>query len=147
MSNTKLAIQDLAKSIGKNGCLAFVYANIVECINNEGWNPENFACKMKLFADVFDGIESKLLEEDCYVNDAEKYMHYLDNSHKYSVTKKDITSLSEVANSMGAVYFEYNGEGHWVGYAMGQIVFDSVTDSVCRKYGQPTKARIVTVIE
>lgn len=143
----KAAIQDIARVIGSKGCLAFVYANIAETVMNECWNPETFACQLKLFADVFDGMYYKLLGEDCYVNDAEKYMHYLDNSHKYSVTKKDITSLSEVANSMGAVYFEYNGKGHWVGFAMGQIVFDSLTDSVCRKYGKPTKARIVEVIE
>lgn len=142
-----IAIQDKAKIIGKNGCLAFVYANIAETVMNEGWDPSNYACQLKLFADVFDGMYSKLLDDDCYVTDAEKYLHYLDNDHKYRVTKKDIASLSEVANSMGAVYFENGENGHWVGFAMGQIVFDSVTDSVCRKYGRPTKARIVEVIK
>ena len=143
----KHAIQDKARAIGENGCLAFVYANIAETIMNEGWVPSNYACQLKLFADLFDAMESGLLKEDCYVLDAEKYLHYLDNSHKYKVTKKDISSLSEVANSMGAVRFDYNGKSHWVGFAMGQIVFDSLTDSVCRKYGKPTAARIVEVIE
>ena len=144
---SKLAIQDVAKVIGENGCLAFVYANIAETVMNEGWNPADFTCQLKLFADVFDGMYSKLLDDDCFVTDAEKYLHYLDNSHKYKVTKKDITSLAEVANSMGAVYFEYNGKGHWVGYSMGQIVFDSLTDSQCRKYGKPVSARVVEVIK
>ena len=141
------AIQDKARSIGECGCLAFVYANIAETVMNEGWDPSNYACQLKLFADVFDGMYSKLLNDDCYVADAEKYLHYLDNSHKYKVTKKDISSLTELSNSMGAVCFEYQGKIHWVGYSMGQIVFDSLTDSVCRKYGKPTKARIVEVVE
>lgn len=141
------AIQDKAKAIGEGGCLAFVYANIAETIRNEVWDPSSFACGLKLFADVFDGMYSGLLDEDCFVTDAEKYLHYLDNDHKYKVTKKDITSLSEVANTMGAVRFDYNGKSHWVGFAMGQIVFDSLTDSVCRKYGKPTTVRIVEVIE
>lgn len=142
------AIQDKALAIGESGCLAFVYANIAETVMNEGWDPANYACQLKLFADVFDAMESKILDEDCYVTDAEKYMHYLDNSHKYKVTKKDdITSLSELSNCMGAVYFSRGEIGHWVGFAMGQIVFDSLSDSQCRKYGKPTKARIVEVIE
>lgn len=144
---TKLAIQDMARVIGSSGCLAFAYANIAETVMNEGWDPSNYACQLKLFADVFDAMESGLLDEDCFVKDAEKYLHYLDNSHKYKVTKKDITSLSEVANSMGAVRFDHQGKSHWVGFAMGQIVFDSLSDSVCRKYGRPTTARIVEVIE
>ena len=139
------AIQDKAKAIGEGGCLAFVYANIVESIMNDGWDPSNFACAMKLFADVFDGMESKLLDEDCFVTDAEKYMHYLDAKHKYKVTKKDISSMKDLRGEIGAVRFDYNGKSHWVGFADGTVVFDSLADSQCRKYGVPTTARIVEI--
>lgn len=141
-----LAIQDISKVIGANGCLAFAYANIVEQINVEGWDPSNFACQLKLFADVVDGMNAGFIDQDdCTVLDAEKYMHYLDPKHKYSVTKKDIESMKDLRGCYGTVRFTNNALHHWVGFADGTITFDSLTDSKCRKYGRPTSARIVEV--
>ena len=140
------AIQDEARIIGENGCLAFVYANIVEQIHVDGWDPSTLPCQLKLFADVIDGMLSGHISEgDCYVKDAEKYMHYLDPKHKYRVTKKDIKSMKDLRGEIGAVRFDHNGKSHWVGFADGTVVFDSLTDSVCRKYGLPTTARIVEI--
>lgn len=143
-----MKVQSLARNIGTYGCLAFCYANVVESLN-EGWDPENMACQLKLLADVIDGINAKKLDEDCYVKDAASYMSFLDGGkHKFSVSKVDLDgTVTSLAGKIAAVRFDYNGLSHWCLYAGNRIVFDSLDKSNCRAMGKPASARVIAIEE
>lgn len=139
-------IQDILVNAGKYACLALDYSYIAELGKHpEGFNPEVFATKVQLFLDILDALNSGLVDDEFYVKDAKKFLTYLDPSKKWTVTKKDIKSMTELRGKVGCVRFDYQGHSHWVAFADGIVAFDPLADSQCRLHGKPVTARIVEV--
>ena len=63
----------------------------------------------------------------------------------YSVIKKDVSSIAGI--KLGAVRYSYNGYSHWVLVEDGKIVFNSIDDSQCVKYGTIKEARFIAIGE
>lgn len=83
----------------------------------------------------------KILDNDGTVLDAVKLLSNI-TGRKVNVTKKEVSSISEIKEKT-PVRFDYNGKSHWVVVANGEIVFNSIENSVCVKNGKPTTARII----
>lgn len=134
----KMYPQSKAEAIAKNGCLAMAY---LYCIGIED--------DIELLTSVAKAMEKGLLGSDCFVNDAEKYLTWI-SGKRYSVTKK---SIEEIVKDGGLktlkeptpVRYDYNGLYHWVVMQEGKIIFNSLSNSVCVKYGQVSTARIISL--
>lgn len=85
------------------------------------------------------------VKNDCFVNDAIALMKVANPKKVYSVIKKDVSSISGI--KLGAVRYSYNGYSHWILVENGKIVFNSLEDSQCVKYGTPKEARFITIGE
>ena len=143
-----LGIQDILLNAGKYACLALDYSYIVELgKHKEGFNPEVFASKVQLFLDILDAQHIGLLDDEFFVKDANQLLKYLDPDKQWTVTKKDIKSMTELKGTFGCVRFDYQGNSHWVVESDGVVVFDPLADSQCRLHGKPTTARIIDVKE
>lgn len=140
-----MRVQSLLKSIGDYGCLALCYTVAVYSANDEYFNPERISCKVKLINDVIRGIEDGILDNECFVTSAVKYLSFLDKNHKYNVVKQNLPDNDYSKLKLAAVRFDYNGHSHWVLVQDGIITFDSLDDSVCRKLGKATTARVITI--
>lgn len=137
-------IQDLTSEYAKkvpgdfaeNLCLFFCY---------------NF-CKGKVFntaKEAFDEAERARLKgylgDDGYVLNAEAILKE-GNAYRWSVMKEKITSIEKIEKPT-PVCFEYNGYAHWVVVEKGKIVFNSLENSTCVKYGKPTSSRIIKQLD
>lgn len=131
---TKAAL--LAKNIqaiADNGCLAMCY---LYCIGL-GDSEYNF------IGILSEAMDKGLLESDCFVSDADKFLNAYCGENKVKVIKKDITSLEEITGDFTPVRFDYNGKSHWVVVENGRIVFNPLMYSKCVNFGRPTTARII----
>ena len=132
-----MKIQTFCEKASEGACLAFCYirAALGKVI------PE------KMFGILWDAADKNIIDENdnCYVNDAIALMKLANPNKKYSVIKKDISSLEELDGQLAAVSYKNGGYNHFVLVEKGQIVFDSLDDSKCVKYGKPTTARIIKI--
>lgn len=132
-------IQTFCEKASEGACLAFCYirAALGKVI------PE------KMFGILWDAADKNIIDENdyCYVNDAIALMKLANPNKKYAVMKKDITSLEELDGQLAAVSFKNGGYNHFVLVEKGQIIFDSLDNSLCVKYGKPTTARIIKIEE
>lgn len=132
-------IQTFCEKASEGACLAFCYirAALGKVI------PE------KMFGILWDAADKNIIDENdyCYVNDAIALMRLANPNKKYAVMKKDITSLEELDGQLAAVSFKNGGYNHFVLVENGQIIFDSLDNSLCVKYGKPTTARIIKIEE
>ena len=132
-------IQTFCEKASEGACLAFCYirAALGKVI------PE------KMFGILWDAADKNIIDENdyCYVNDAIALMKLANPDKKYAVMKKDITSLEELDGQLAAVSFKNGGYNHFVLVEKGQIIFDSLDNSLCVKYGKPTTARIIKIEE
>jgi len=126
--------QTRALMIGKYGCLAMCY---LYCV---GICPESAG---EMIKHVSTAMDKGLLDEECTVLDASKYLEHF-TGRKFSVTKKNISDIRKIKEAT-PVRYSYNGNGHWVVVQDGKIVFNSIADSVCVAKGQPTTARIISL--
>ena len=130
-------IQTFCLKASEGACLAFCYirAALGKVI------PE------KMFGILWDAADKNIIDENdnCYVNDAIALMKLANPNKKYSVIKKDISSLEELDGQLAAVSYKNGGYNHFVLVEKGQILFDSLDDSKCVKYGKPTTARIIKI--
>ena len=130
-------IQTFCEKVSNGACLAFCYirAALGKVI------PE------KMFGILWEAADKNIIDEndDCYVNDAIALMKLANPNKKYSVIKKDISSLEELDGQLAAVSYKNGGYNHFVLVEKGQIVFDSLDDSKCVKCGKPTTARIIKI--
>lgn len=130
-------IQTFCEKASNGACLAFCYirAALGKVI------PE------KMFGILWEAADKNIIDEndDCYVNDAIALMKLANPNKKYSVIKKDISSLEELDGQLAAVSYKNGGYNHFVLVEKGQIVFDSLDDSKCVKCGKPTTARIIKI--
>ena len=142
-----MKLQSMCENIGKWGCLAIDYAYVALALSNDISKMEQIEIDVALFQLLELADVNNYLDKECYVKDGESLMNYF-TGKKCKVTKQNITSFKDLPlDKYSAVRFDYNGKSHFV-VAKGQIVvYDSLDDSQCRKYGKPTTARIVEIIE
>lgn len=130
-------IQDFFKSAGEGACLALAY--IKAAIPS--------ATPTMMFDALWQAAGNNIIDVDdnCYVRDAVQLMRSVNPSKRYSVTKQKITSIEELKGELAAVNFQNGNFNHWILVDKGQVVFDSLEDSQCVKYGTPTSARIIKI--
>lgn len=133
-----MKIQDFCKSVGNGGCLALCY--IRAALGDK-------ATSTMLFDALWSASENNIIDanDDCYVRDAISLMRLVNPSKSYSVTKQKISSIEELGGQLAAVNFSRGKANHWVLVDKGQIIFDSLEDSQCVKYGNVTDARIIKI--
>lgn len=132
--------EDLAKNIqaiAKNGCLAMCYLYCVGLGDNE----------YSTIGLISEAMDDGLLDKDCFVSDADKFLNSLLGENKVKVLKKNITNLDEIKGDYCPVRFDYNGSSHWVVVSNGRIIFNPLLNSKCVNKGKPTSARIITFIK
>ena len=124
------------EAIGKYGCLAMCY---IYCM---GIDPS----KESYVQIVSDAMYEKLLDNECTVLDAAKFLSWL-TGKRYNVQKKQIDDLKKIKEPT-PIKYSYNGRSHWVVVQAGKIVFNSLINSQCVTKGSPAKdlnARVITL--
>lgn len=131
--------QTRAEKISKNinaianySCLAMSY---LYCLGIDGSEYDYIGY-------VSDAMDLGLLDNECTVLDANKYLNHFAGESRFVVTKKSITNISEIEKAT-PVRFDYQNHSHWVVVENGKIVFNSLVNSVCVTKGKPTTARII----
>lgn len=122
------------QAIADNGCLAMCYLYCIGLVDSE----------YNIIGILSEAMDMGLLEKDCFVSDADKFLNAYCGANKVKVIKKDITSLEEITGDFTPVRFDYNGKNHWVVVENGRIVFNPRMYSKCVNFGRPTTARIIT---
>lgn len=128
MKNPQTFAAGVAKNIGmiaKNGCLAMCY---LYCVGIDG-NADDY-----IWA-VSNAMESKLLDNECFVLNAEKYLEWY-TGKRWKVEKKQIDDITTIKEAT-PVRYSYNGLAHWVVVEDGKIVFNPLLNSVCVNKGHP----------
>lgn len=131
--------KELAKNcfqIGENACLAMCY---IFCA---GIDPENELEYIKI---VNRAVNEKILDSDCTVLDADKFIKWL-TGRTVSVAKKTLTAekeLEELKDCTPVKYKYGNLAGHWVVVKDGKIVFNPLINSINVNKGKPVDARII----
>lgn len=133
-----LSIQSFFKSAGNGACLALCY--IRAALGRD-------ATPQMMFDVLWKAAERNIVnvKKDCFVEDAIALMKVANHTKVYSVIKKDVSSIANI--KLGAVRYSYNGYSHWVLVEDGKVIFNSLDDSQCVKYGTPKEARLITVGE
>ena len=133
-----IGIQDFFKSAGNGSCLALCY--IRAALGKE-------ATPQMMIDALYKAAERNIVnvKKDCFVEDAISLMKVANNKKVYSVIKKDVSYISGI--KLGAVRYSYNGYSHWVLIEDGKVIFNSLEDSQCVKYGTPKEARLITIGE
>ena len=131
-----MGIQDFFKAAGNGACLALCY---VRASLGKDATPQ-------MMIDVlYKAAERNIInvKKDCFVEDAIALMKVANPTKVYSVIKKDVSSIAGI--KLGAVRYSYNGYSHWILVEDGKIVFNSLEDSQCIKYGMPKEARLIAI--
>ena len=133
-----MGIQDFFESAGNGACLALCY--IRAALGKD-------STAQMMFDALYKATERNIVnvKKDCFVEDAIALMRVANPTKVYSVIKKDISSIAGI--KLGAVRYSYNGYSHWVLIEDGKIVFNSLEDSKCVKYGTVKEARLITIGE
>ena len=131
-----MKIQTFFEKAGNGSCLSLCY--IRAALGEK-------ATTTMMFDALWQAAENNILDVDdnCYVRDAAQLMRLVNPCKRYSVEKQKISSIEELKGELAAVNFQNGDFNHWVLVYRGQIVFDSLDDSKCVKYGKPTSARII----
>ena len=132
-----IGIQDFFKSAGNGACLALCY---IRAALGKDATPQ-----MMIDA-LYKAAERNIVnvKKDCFVEDAISLMKVANSKKVYSIVKKDVSYISGI--KLGAVRYSYNGYSHWVLIEDGKIVFNSLEDSKCVKYGTVKEARLITIL-
>ena len=138
MSSRMIAIQYFFKSAGNGSCLALCY---IKAALGKDATPQ-----MMIDA-LYKAAERNIVnvKKDCFVEDAIALMKVANHKKVYSVIKKDVFSIAGI--KLGAVRYSYNGYSHWVLVEDGKVIFNSLDDSQCVKYGTPKESRLITIGE
>lgn len=143
----KKQIQSVCEEVGKYGCLALCYAEVVlDVLNVQKEVRDNVALSAILGA-YKDGT---FIEDEFFVKNPVGFMQQLAKSFskriKCNVTKQPITSYKDLPETgYACVRHDYNGKSHWVLSKNQSRIFDSLDDSYCVKNGKPTSARVITI--
>ena len=133
-----MGIQDFFKSAGEGGCLAMCY--IVAALKDK-------TSPTMIFEALWTAAKQSVIdiEDDCFVTNGVKLMSIANPSKKYSVIKQPIHSLIDLGGQLAAVNYIHKCCNHWVLVENGEIIFDSLENSQCVKYGEPIDARIIEI--
>ena len=142
-----MRLQSFMEEAGKGSCLAIDYIYIALAIVNPDFETMDDIDKdVAIFQCLELAVLNKYVDEDFYVPNAPKLMNYL-TGKKVNVYKMEINGCTELPlNKWSAVGFDYNSKRHFVVGFGTKIIYDSLDNSNCRKYGKPTTARIVEVV-
>ena len=110
--------------IGKYGCLAMCY---LWCMGIHD--------TVEIIRIVSDCMDKGILDNECTVLDARKYLRYV-TGKEYEVTKKQFNDLKKIEEPY-PVRYVYEGKAHWVVVEKGKIVFNSLINSLCVTKGRP----------
>lgn len=148
-----MALQTKFKNIADNCCLAvsYLYAALDMIADTEEKNETFLETTIAsvLVAGLID--DRTVLDKDGFVRDAEALMNKA-TGYKYRVEKKRIESIKDLPEKGYAVVnferIDENGKphNHWVLYKDRLFLYNSLTDSLCFKYGKPIDARIITLL-
>ena len=133
-----MGIQDFFKSAGNGACLALCY---IRAALGKDATPQMMIDALWKAADR-NIVNAK---KDCFVEDAIALMKVAKPTKVFSVIKKDVSSIANI--KLGAVRYSYNGYSHWVLVEDGKVIFNSLDDSQCIKYGTPKESRLITIGE
>ena len=141
-------IQTKFRAIADDCCLACSYlygayhSMADECEANPLFIEAAVCTAMLTELEMLDAID-----KNGFVKDAEKLLSNATNK-KWSVTKMKISSIQELPEHKYAVVnFEFNGKNHWVLYKDKKFLYNTLEDSQCFKYGKPTDARIMEIVQ
>lgn len=118
-------IQSICESMGKYACLIFCDCFLV------GIEPIE---AIKQFNDL---VEKRITKEDCFVNSHTNLIYAL-SGRRVNYIKSDTPPNDDRLYISNYVYKNSN---HFVVCQDGQIVFNSLDDSQCVKYGKPCDYR------
>ena len=148
-----MALQTKFKNIADNCCLAvsYLYAALDMIADTEEKNETFLETTIAsvLVAGLID--DRTVLDKDGFVKDAEALMNKT-TGYKYRVEKKRIEAIKDLPEKGYAVVnferIDENGKthNHWVLYKDRLFLYNSLTDSLCFKYGKPVDARIITLL-
>lgn len=140
-----MKLQDKFIILGKWSCLAQCY--LMKALLDEAAPEEEPFLEIALASALVVAFDDKtILDDECTVLNPVKLMAGV-SERKYNVTKKDITSLDDLGGKWAAVRFDYNRNGHWVLFHGKEMVYNSLENSNCFKYGKMTTARIIEEIK
>lgn len=135
-----MKMQDVYKVFGKSACLAicYLYINYYEQATEAERNLPGFL-ETVVNSVLFQAFINKVgLDEECFVTNAAKLIP------TWKVEKRKVDAIPK--DEWSVVKFEYNGNGHWVAFHKGILLYNSLQNSVCYKYGKPVDARILTKV-
>lgn len=126
--------------MGDYMCLAACYSWIV---SRDKFGKSGEMIERKILHDIIEAYHEGILDDEITVLDAASFLELCDPSHKYKVEKRRIITIDDIEEAT-PVRFDRGDYSHWVVVENGKIVFDSLDDSKCVKFGMPTTARIIS---
>ena len=127
--------------MGDYMCLAACYSWIV---SRDLFGERGEKIERKILCDIIEAYHKGILDDEITVLDGAAFLELCNPRNRYKVEKRRIITIDDIKEAT-PVRFDRNGFGHWVVVENGKIVFDSLDDSKCVKFGIPTTARIIKV--
>ena len=129
--------------MGDYMCLAACYSWIV---SRDLFGESGEMIERKILQDIIEAYHKGILDDEITVLDAASFLELCNPRSRYKVEKRRIITIDDIKEAT-PVRFDRNGYGHWVVVENGKIVFDSLDDSKCVKFGIPTTARFISKVE
>ena len=124
-----MEIQDVLKALGDTGCLLLWYCRLANI-------------KIEDLIDNFNIlVEVDAIRPDCYVLDANKLLKFFEK--QMTVEKVDVKDVPEGQEYV--VPYHRNGYTHFVVARDGKVIYNTLANSKCVKYGKPDN--IVRVVK
>ena len=139
-------LQTKLKKAADNLCLAITYVTLgLWKLADEQEKPAIETMTAAIIINALD--DDTMIGKDGFVKDGEKLL-LAATQKKWRITKKRIESLQDLPeNCIAAVSYQYYDKNHWVGIINREVVYNSLEDSQCFKYGKPVDARIMEIIQ
>lgn len=139
-------LQTKLKKAADNLCLAITYVTLgLWKLADEQEKPAIETMTAAIIINALD--DDTMIGKDGFVKDGERLL-LAATQKKWRITKKRIESLQDLPeNCIAAVSYQYYDKNHWVGVINREVVYNSLEDSQCFKYGKPIDARIMEIIQ
>ena len=139
-------LQTKLKKAADNLCLAITYVTLgLWKLADEQEKPAIETMTAAIIVNALD--DDTMIGKDGFVKDGEKLL-LAATQKKWRITKKRIESLQDLPeNCVAAVNYQYYDKNHWVGVINREVVYNSLEDSQCFKYGKPVDARIMEIMQ
>lgn len=120
-------LQNKLLSIGLSGCLALCYLYMI------GIDPEELVFKYD------DLVENKIMTEDCYILDGDKFIKMFGSNKKVKRV-----ALNDANYDLYIAYYKFQSIGHFVVVDKdNNVVYNSFYKSEAVKYGNMVEKRIL----